>query len=139
MNYQFKKVHLVWFSLVAIFFIAVAFYNYREEVRKNSLPPTLEFHLGCESDKIGQNILDLHKDTILIGAYVQFDKLPLDTETQNFLDESGIELVEGSQLFEISPKIIARIPTESVCDLVELESVMNLSIPDNNQKLNEIK
>jgi len=129
MKYKIKKHHIFLFLLVVIILIIVAYTSYKEKVRKNSLPKILSYHLDCQSDKIDEYILNLHSDTSLIGAYVEFDQLPRDKATRKVLEKGDIELDERSQLFEISPKIYARIPKESLCDLVALETVKYISMP----------
>lgn len=123
-----------------IIFIIITYSSYREKLRKNSLPQILAYHLDCKSGKIDESILNLHSDTSLVGAYVNFSQSPDDKESKEALDRLDVYLDEGSQLFEISPKIYARIPTENLCDLVRLEIVSYVSLPkDNNTQKYEAK
>lgn len=131
MKYKINRNHILAFFLIVILLVMVSYTNHKEKIRKDNLPPTLAYHIGCQSAKIDQAVLDLHKNTSLIGAYIEFDKLPYDKETEKFIEENNIYIYEGSQLFEISPKLIARIPTESLCDLVNLKSVQYISMPNN--------
>lgn len=141
MEYKIKKEHLFLFFLVAIVLMAVSYFSYKEAVRKNSLSPILAYHLSCESgmEKIDQAILNLRRDTILIGAYIEFDQLPYDQATKEVLEKGEIYLDDRTQLFEISPKVYARIPRDSMCDLVALESVKYISIPETKIKKDETK
>lgn len=90
--------------------------------------------LDCQSEKIDKSILDLHPKTSLFRAYIYFDKTPYDnTELMSYIEENSIVLEKGSQLFDISPKIIARIPTKALCGLVEWKQVLGVSIPSSNK------
>lgn len=131
MKYKVKANHVLWFCLIAIFFVVISYYGYKKEVRKKDLPSTLGYHIECQSDKIDQTVLKLHKDTTLIGAYVQLDDLSFDEDSQRIIDEGNIFIDEGSRLFEIAPKVYARIPVDSLCDFVSLDDVKYISIPEN--------
>jgi hypothetical protein len=89
-------------------------------------PQILLQTLDCSSDKIDRSILDLDGRTILIGAMISFKKVPLDDNLKNKLTAWQIKLDEKSWIFDY---VIAKIPTQNLCSLVQEEQVSNVFIP----------
>jgi hypothetical protein len=89
-------------------------------------PSILLQTLACSSDKIDKSILDLDSQTSLIGAMISFKKVPLESNLQQKLTDLKIELDEKSWIFDY---VIAKIPTNSLCFLVQEEQVKSVFIP----------
>lgn len=91
---------------------------------------TLRSVVGCFDEVIDDSILNLEAETTLFRAFITFQSMPLSNEDSLKLNNLNIVLETDSQIFEISPNIIAQIPTTSLCELAKLESVQNIFIPN---------
>lgn len=89
-------------------------------------PKILLQTLGCSSDKIDKSILDLDGRTSLIGAMISFQKIPPSDGLKNKLNSLRIKLDEGSWIFDY---VVAQIPTDSLCSLVQENEVRSVFIP----------
>ena len=118
---------VVFFVLLLLITAGVVLFLSKKDADK---PKTLLQTLNCYSEKIDKSVLDLDSHTSLIGAMISFDKLPLDDELKNKLNSWGIELNNGSAIFEY---VLAEIPTSNLCSLVEEEQVKSVFIPTPNR------
>lgn len=87
---------------------------------------TLRQTAGCLDETIADSVLDLRSDTTLIGAFVSFRHLPLDDATKSQLADWGVTVDENTLTFDY---MLAKIPTESLCDLAKHENVKLIFIP----------
>lgn len=93
---------------------------------------TLRRIVQCRSEVLDDSVLGLDADTTLIGAFITFDKIPLSTSTKEKLKSLDVTLDEGSQIFEISSNILAKIPTASLCELSKVPGISSIFIPELN-------
>ena len=100
----------------------VVFYEKKNVDQPKVLLQTLE----CHSEKIDGSVADLDSDTSLIGAMISFKTIPISEATKNKLDELEIILDEQSWIFDY---VVAKIPTDSLCDLANQEQVTKIFIP----------
>ena len=85
--------------------------------------------LSCQSDKIDQSILSLNAKTTLIGAYINFKKVPITQAEKDQLNKLKVMIDEKSWIFE---RAQAQIPTASLCDLIQSENIDYIFIPQFN-------
>lgn len=116
---------LAFFVLILLMVAAVFFWL--EQSSDNSR--TLRRIISCRSEVLDDSVLGLEADTTLIGAFITFDKVPLATSTKEKLKSLEVSLDEGSQIFEISSNILAKIPTASLCELSKVPGISSIFIP----------
>lgn len=121
------KYSFVFFVLLVVIIAAIFFFINKFQVKGSA---TLRQTLDCHDLTIDDSIMDLSGDTTLIGAYINFESLPLDADALKKMDDLDILLDSRSQLFEISPYILAEIPTASLCELAKDENVVLIFIPE---------
>jgi len=96
-----------------------------------SFTQTLSTTLECEVNKISSSILELDRDIETISAFISFKKLPLEDNIKLTLDNLGINLNNGTWLFDY---VKSDIPKDSLCPLVELSNVKSVFIPTPKKK-----
>ena|SRR3989344_2464166 len=104
--------------------------------------PTLRRVVDCRNEAIDDSVLELDADTTLIGAFITFERTPLDQLTKDKLAALDVVLDEDSQIFETTSHVLAQIPTVSLCELSKIEGVKSVFIPAINQpsvNANEVK
>ncbi len=117
------KYSFVFFVLLVVVIAGIFFFINKFQANGST---TLRQTLDCHHLTISDSIMDLDGDTTLIGAYINFKALPLDEATMKKMDDLDILLDNRSQLFEISPHIIAEIPTRSLCELALDDNVISI-------------
>ncbi|MBT6691429.1 hypothetical protein HOB10_03815 [Candidatus Parcubacteria bacterium] len=120
-----KTSYSIAFFIVLLIVVSglVVFYEKEDEGKSKVLLQTLE----CHSDKIDSSVSDLDSDTSLIGAMISFKAVPIDEDTKNKLTELQIVLDEHSWIFDY---VVAKIPTDSLCELTSQEQVTRVFIPE---------
>ena len=109
---------LIFLALAAIFFVL----NKKSAGQVKTLRQTL----GCHYQTIDDSILNLDGATTRLLAFITFKQTPLDQPTLANLDKWGVELDEGSWIFD---HVIAQIPTANLCDLAADPAVKMIFIP----------
>ena len=117
------------FVLLVVVIAAIFFFVDKFQA---SGPLTLRQTIDCHDLTITDSIMGLDGDTTLIGAYINFKALPLNVDSMKKMNDLEILLDDRSQLFEISPYILAEIPTASLCELAKDENVVSIFIPEGN-------
>jgi|GEM_PF-3554817 hypothetical protein len=123
------KYSFVFFVLLVVVIAGIFFFINKFQAKG---PTTLRQTLDCHHLTITDSIMDLDGDTTLIGAYINFKTLPLNVDSMKKMDELNILLDDRSQLFEISPYILAEIPTNSLCELAMDDNVVAIFIQEDN-------
>ncbi|MFA6466321.1 MAG: hypothetical protein WCV71_00475 [Patescibacteria group bacterium] len=122
-----KNDYIVSFLLIiAIVFSIIFYFNARPLVKDKNV---LQYTAGCSSDKIDASIYSLRGDTSLIGAFISFDKVPIDDTIRAELTKLGVFLREDSWIFDY---VLAEIPTEALCNLADYDFVTGVFIPQEN-------
>jgi len=109
--------------LLLVVFGVVFFYEQKTTKQPKVLYQTLE----CNSDKIDTSVADLDSDTSLIGAMITFKTVPLSQATKDKLDQLQVVLDDQSWIFDY---VVARIPTDSLCELTAQDEVVKVFIPE---------
>ena len=118
-----KNEHItIFLVIIAIVFGIVYYFNAKPVEDKD----VLKYTTGCDSEKIDDSIYKLKGTTSLIGAFISFDKVPIEEATKDELDKLGIQIDEDSQILDY---MYATIPTEALCDLAEYDFVKRVFIP----------
>lgn len=119
-----KISHSIVFFVIILVIIAGLFFlnNKKSASQEKILLQTME----CQSDKIDQSVYNLQGNTSLIGAFVSFKQVPLSQADQQAIADLGIKLDETSWLMDY---VRAEIPTNSLCQLTQLDSVKKVFIP----------
>ena len=119
-----KTSHSIAFFVVLLVVVLGAVFLYEQKTADQ--PKVLLQTLECHSDKIDTSVADLDSDTSLIGAIITFKSVPIDEATRAKLDELKIVLDETSWIFDY---VVAKIPTDSLCELTTQEQVTKIFIP----------
>ncbi len=117
------------FAFFVLILIAVAAVFFFLDRRGSNQPQVLLQTLSCQSDKIDASVYNLQGNTSLIGAFVSFKALPLSDNDKKFISDLGVKLKEDSQIFDY---MLAEIPTDNLCDLVNQDIVTKVFIPNLN-------
>ena len=118
-----KKQHITILLVIIAVVLGIIFYFSTKPLEDKNI---LQYTAGCSSDKIDASIYRLKGNTSLIGAFISFDKMPIEDTTKVELDKLGVEIDEESQIFDY---LYATIPTEVLCDLAEYDFVKRVFIP----------
>ncbi len=125
-----KTIHSVVFFVLVLVVVAFIFLILKEN--RPDEDKILLQTLDCQSDKIDSSIYNLQGNTSLVGAIITFKKIPLSEDERNLLSELGIVLDEDSLIID---HMIARIPSDSICSLVEMENISRVFIPETSLNL----
>lgn len=82
--------------------------------------------LDCQSAKLDESITSLAANTKTVGALVAFDRTPISDELRQKLLDLDIKIDETNWILDYGR---LEIPTDSLCDLVKLESINKIFIP----------
>ena len=121
------KYSSVFFVLLIVIIAAIFLFINKFQA---SGPKTLRQTLDCHHQTITDSIMELDGDIALIPAYINFKSLPLDADSLKKMSDLNVLLDARSQLFEISPYILAEIPTASLCELARDENVISIFRPE---------
>jgi len=113
-----KTVNALIFLILSFFIIAIIF----TFLKKNNFfePVNIGQSIDCYSEKIDNSVLNLSAKLKYIDAFISFNNIPLDDNIFNSLGELNIELDKKTIIFD---HIWSKIPSSSLCNLVELEEV----------------
>ena len=118
---------IVFFVLMLIAIAFIFFFIFKAQpVEQKVLLQTLD----CQSDKIDQSIYNLRGDTSVLGAFITFKSVPISEETRKQVTDLGVIIKDTTWIFDY---VMAEIPTDKLCPLVENEEIIRVSIPTINQ------
>lgn len=119
-----KKEHItIFLVIIAIILGAILIFSSNDYKNTN----TLQYTVGCQSNKIDSSVYRLEGDTSLIGAFIVFKEVPISQEVQAELDNLNISIIDGSWIFDYA---LFKIPTESLCILAEKDFVQGVFVPE---------
>ena len=127
-----KTIHSVVFFVLVLVVVAFIFLILKEN--RPDEDKILLQTLDCQSDKIDASVYNLQGHTSLVGAIITFNRIPLSEDERKTLTELGIVLDEDSLIID---HMIARIPSESICPLVEIENISIIFIPETSLNLTD--
>lgn len=120
-----KKEYIAIFLLIIAVILGIIFYFKTRPTITN----TLEYSVGCRSEKIDSSVYRLRDNTSLIGAFITFKEVPISQDVRDILSQLNVFLREESWTLDYT---LAEIPTDSLCQLAEEDFVKNIFIPLDN-------